>query len=82
MAKSISKNAFPAADQENRCGCGQLLAILGSQGVEIKCRRCKTLRTISLQELVRFLKKDKEPLSSDPSGQGTAADLSAACSCH
>lgn len=75
------QSSSPVPDRENRCGCGQLLAVLGSQGVEIKCRRCKSLRTISLEDLARFLTKDKEPSSSDPSGQGTDAGLPA-CPCR
>ncbi len=37
-------------DQEDpcdlRCGCGNLLARLVSEGIELKCRRCK--RTVML----------------------------------
>jgi hypothetical protein len=33
----------PAADPDSslRCGCGNLLARIVADGVEIKCRRCK-----------------------------------------
>ncbi len=33
----------PAADAPSslRCGCGNLLARIVAEGVEIKCRRCK-----------------------------------------
>lgn len=53
---------------EQRCGCGQLLALAVSNGVEIKCKRCKRFHVISWQELSIFL-KDKGPLSPDPTGQ-------------
>lgn len=29
--------------RESRCACGSLLARLTSEGVELKCRRCKRL---------------------------------------
>lgn len=32
--------------QENRCLCGQLLAKLRPEGVEVKCKRCKRLLLI------------------------------------
>ncbi len=34
-------NSAPKADTALRCDCGNLLARLVAQGVEIKCRRCK-----------------------------------------
>ena len=30
-------------DREHRCQCGNLLARLGPNGVELKCRRCKRI---------------------------------------
>jgi phage FluMu protein Com len=38
------KNSFcpaPVEAQEYRCCCGNLLARLCAEGVELKCRRCK-----------------------------------------
>jgi hypothetical protein len=32
--------------QENRCLCGNLLARLRREGVELKCRRCKRVMVI------------------------------------
>jgi hypothetical protein len=42
--------AAPAA-YECRCGCGSLLARLRSEGVELKCRRCKRVVTLSFASL-------------------------------
>lgn len=33
-------------ENELRCGCGSLIARLVRDGVEIKCRRCKSIRII------------------------------------
>ncbi|OGR83764.1 MAG: hypothetical protein A2902_02875 [Elusimicrobia bacterium RIFCSPLOWO2_01_FULL_64_13] len=46
------------APRESRCSCGHLLAILEKDGVEIKCRRCKRLMKIFLE--------DRGPSSPDP----------------
>jgi hypothetical protein len=40
----------PAAG-ERRCGCGSLLARLLPEGVELKCRRCKRVVTLTFGEL-------------------------------
>lgn len=52
--------------RELRSHCGNLLGILNDMGIEIKCRRCKRIETVSLKDLFQFY-KDKEPSSSDPS---------------
>lgn len=36
---------------EARCGCGQLLAKLREANLEIKCKRCKRIVTISFNKL-------------------------------
>ncbi len=61
--------------REERCKCGHLLALLSGGGVEIKCKRCKRMHNLTLEDLAQFLKKDKEPLSSDPSGQKDAGGM-------
>jgi phage FluMu protein Com len=68
---------IPSLNQERRCLCGQLLAVLEQDGIEIKCRRCKRFEKISLPALLQIF-KDKEPLSSDPSGQA----MGTPCRCH
>lgn len=42
---SVFKMAPTAAAQDNetRCECGQLVAKLRPEGVELKCKRCKRL---------------------------------------
>lgn len=40
-----------AAPHECRCGCGSLLARLRPDGVELKCRRCKRVVTLTFAEL-------------------------------
>jgi len=36
-----NRPAGGAAENAFRCGCGNLLARIVAEGVEIKCRRCK-----------------------------------------
>lgn len=36
--------------QEARCECGNLLARLRPNGVELKCRRCKRTVVLSIEE--------------------------------
>ena len=64
----MPKHSHPnsTVDREQRCKCGQLLALLMSEGVEIKCKRCKRLETIPLEQLIQFI-QGKGPLSPDPS---------------
>ena len=40
-----------AAPHECRCGCGNLLARLRQDGVELKCRRCKRAITLTFTEI-------------------------------
>ena len=40
-----------AAPHECRCCCGSLLARLRPDGVELKCRRCKRVVTLTFAEL-------------------------------
>ncbi|MBI2118835.1 MAG: hypothetical protein HYT97_04310 [Elusimicrobia bacterium] len=51
---------------QKRCPCGQLLAMLINEGLEIKCKRCKRLETICFTDLIEFL-KSKGLLSPDSS---------------
>lgn len=78
------------AEEEKRCACGQLLAILSEQGIELKCKRCKRLHMVTAENLVSFFNlvrnsksngtKDREPLSSDPSL--ALARASSPCQCN
>lgn len=42
---------IPAGDQ-CRCSCGSMLARVVADGLELKCRKCKSLILISHEELV------------------------------
>lgn len=45
----MEKKAETSGDsspQEDRCLCGQLMAVLTLAGVELKCRRCKRIHVI------------------------------------
>jgi hypothetical protein len=43
MSDKIEVNSPCTTDSEARCHCGQLMAILKNEGVELKCKRCKRL---------------------------------------
>lgn len=74
--KNTIKNCLPlkeTASPQKRCPCGQLLAMLIDDGIEIKCKRCKRLETISLDDLINFF-KSRGLLSPDSSwGLGPSA---------
>jgi hypothetical protein len=46
LMNSISSLPSPVDPQESRCRCGNLLARLRPEGVELKCRRCKRVIVI------------------------------------
>jgi phage FluMu protein Com len=50
--KSVSKSA-PAGTEE-RCHCGQLLARLTVDGIELKCRRCKRVHMLQWRKDCRL----------------------------
>lgn len=43
-----SNNVIPSLcqDSETRCECGQLIAKVRGQGIELKCKRCKRIVVI------------------------------------
>jgi phage FluMu protein Com len=43
---------------EYRCLCGSLLAKITSQGIELKCRKCKRLQIIPRSRIIRTLKQE------------------------
>ena len=52
---------IPNQDQ-CRCSCGSLLARVVAEGLELKCRKCKSLVLITHDELVRMYQQiDFEP---------------------
>jgi len=40
-----------AAEREARCECGQLIAKLQQDGIELKCKRCKRIVMISFASI-------------------------------
>ncbi len=44
------------SDDQCRCGCGALLARVVREGLELKCRKCKSLILIEHHELVDMYK--------------------------
>ena len=46
----------PAGDQ-CRCHCGSMLARVVAQGLELKCRKCKSLVLITHDELVEMYQR-------------------------
>jgi len=43
---STPEQKEPSSLSETRCHCGQLMAILRKNGIELKCRRCKRITLI------------------------------------
>lgn len=37
--------------EELRCSCGNLMAAITEEGIELKCRRCKRRRLMPLKEI-------------------------------
>ena len=58
----------PVQDQ-CRCACGSMLARVVREGLELKCRKCKSLVLIRHDELVRMYQEQKfAPLIFKPPG--------------
>ena len=51
-----TRRMVPSHD-ECRCGCGNLLARVVAEGLEIKCRKCKGIVLIAHEELVAMYQK-------------------------
>lgn len=43
-----------SSEDQCRCGCGALLARVVREGLEIKCRKCKSIVLITHDELVEM----------------------------
>ena len=54
--ESQSSQRMVVHDDQCRCGCGALLARVVREGLELKCRKCKSLILIEHQELVEMYK--------------------------
>ncbi|MEW6246196.1 MAG: hypothetical protein AB1555_05725 [Nitrospirota bacterium] len=50
-ASSESEEAEERSSDDIRCECGRLLARWCATGIEIKCKRCRRVRTIPLTSI-------------------------------
>ena len=53
LSHSCAVNEFSAPPHEARCECGQLIAKLRKDGVELKCKRCKRIVLIPFESIER-----------------------------
>jgi hypothetical protein len=51
MVSTISTNSHSADGGETRCECGQLIAKVRGQGLELKCKRCKRIVVIPFSSI-------------------------------
>ena len=49
----VESSPLPVPSEEARCTCGQLVAKLRADGVELKCKRCKRIVLIPFAALER-----------------------------
>lgn len=55
-SRTVVTKMAPTADQ-CRCHCGSMLARVVAQGLELKCRKCKSLVLITHDELVTMYQR-------------------------
>ena len=53
LSHTCTENELPASPHEARCECGQLIAKLRKDGVELKCKRCKRIVLIPFESIER-----------------------------
>jgi hypothetical protein len=51
MVRATSSNSRSAGCGETRCECGQLIAKVRGQGLELKCKRCKRIVIIPFSSI-------------------------------
>ncbi len=51
MASSTSLSSRSTDCSETRCECGQLIAKVRGQGLELKCKRCKRIIVIPFSSI-------------------------------
>jgi len=51
MVSATSTNSHSAGCGETRCECGQLIAKVRRQGLELKCKRCKRIVVIPFSSI-------------------------------
>ncbi len=50
MNRQAAKRAVGKKHRESRCQCGQLVAKLHAEGVEVKCKRCKRIVLVPYED--------------------------------
>ena len=51
MGSAMSLSSHSADCGETRCECGQLIAKVGGQGLELNCKRCKRIVVIPFSSI-------------------------------
>ncbi len=51
MAVAKTSSLEPCSTLETRCACGQLIAKVCGQGLELKCKRCKRIVVIPFSSI-------------------------------
>ena len=51
MVSTMSTSSYSADCGETRCECGQLIAKVRGQGLELKCKRCKRIVVIPFSSI-------------------------------
>lgn len=64
-AAGPARRMVPTGDQ-CRCSCGSMLARMVRDGLELKCRKCKTLVIITHEELIEMYRELNPPTPGTP----------------
>jgi len=51
MISTTSRISLSTDPRETRCECGQLIAKVSGQGLELKCKRCKRIVVIPFSSI-------------------------------
>jgi phage FluMu protein Com len=51
MVTTKASNSEACRNNETRCECGQLIAKVHGQGIELKCKRCKRIVVIPFSSI-------------------------------
>lgn len=61
METKIIGAAGVSTSEEVRCHCGQLMARLVDEGIELKCKRCRRLMVIPFSKIQGWVLYQKHP---------------------
>jgi phage FluMu protein Com len=64
-ASGPARRMVPTGDQ-CRCHCGSMLARMVRDGLELKCRKCKSLVLITHEELIEMYRELNAPAPGAP----------------